>query len=390
MNHAHSIHFVHPQAEGASTRRVLVWSHTHQADKVYSRDRVVYRLLERIGAQLAFFRPGISALGDLEARLRGLPAADAVWVPSFRQRDVAAAARFCRRLGIPLIFDPLISAYDKQVNERAKFAASSRAAQKLLKHEQALFGQAAIVIADTVGHASYFTEVLGVAPERIVVLPVGADESLFLPTPATPRTPGPRRVLFFGSFIGLHGIPTVVEAIRRYTGPPVAFELLGAGPERAAAEAQLGGLATPGVQVRFHDWLAIEQLGARIASADVVLGIFGTSGKALRVVPNKVYQALAVGRPVITADTPAFDVRFRAGDAHAPLALTPPGDPDALARQLAGWLAEDDATLAARGASARALFEDHFSEDRLAQALLQALAARDWGRNWGRDWGGTP
>ena len=38
-----------------------------------------------------------------------------------------------------------------------------------------------------------------------------------------------------------------------------------------------------------------------LASADAILGIFGTSDKALRVIPNKVYQGLAVGRAVLTA-----------------------------------------------------------------------------------------
>ena len=37
----------------------------------------------------------------------------------------------------------------------------------------------------------------------------------------------------------------------------------------------------------------------------MVLGIFGNTGKTARVIPNKVYDALATGRAIITADTPA-------------------------------------------------------------------------------------
>lgn len=192
-------------------REVLVWSHKHTATNVYSRDRVAYRILTQSGIHLRYFRPHSSPLADIEAMFARLPRPDAVWVPSFRLRDVAAAARYCRRNALPLIFDPLISAYDKQVNERTKITATGAAGKRLLRHERALFGRADIVIADTAGHADYFADTLGVDPARIVVLPVGADESVFqfqppLAAPAPQRT----QVLFFGSFIGLHGVPTIV------------------------------------------------------------------------------------------------------------------------------------------------------------------------------------
>jgi len=59
-----------------------------------------------------------------------------------------------------------------------------------------------------------------------------------------------------------------------------------------------------------------------------VLGIFGTSAKAGRVIPNKVFQALACGAPVVTADTAAARELLRDGESAL---LVPPGDPEALA-----------------------------------------------------------
>jgi hypothetical protein len=65
----------------------------------------------------------------------------------------------------------------------------------------------------------------------------------------------------------------------------------------------------------------------RIAEADLCLGIFGTSDKAASVIPNKVFQILAVGRPLVTRISPAIRELLepvpgcvylvRPGDAHA-------------------------------------------------------------------------
>ena len=52
-------------------------------------------------------------------------------------------------------------------------------------------------------------------------------------------------------------------------------------------------------------WIAYEQLPAELQRAGCALGVFGTSGKAARVIPNKAFQALACGTPLVTADTPA-------------------------------------------------------------------------------------
>ena len=73
------------------------------------------------------------------------------------------------------------------------------------------------------------------------------------------------------------------------------------------------------------------RLRSRIVGSDICLGVFGTSDKAARVVPNKVYDALAAGRPLVTEDSPAARELLHDGDDAL---LVPAGDGAALADAL--------------------------------------------------------
>jgi glycosyltransferase involved in cell wall biosynthesis len=80
--------------------------------------------------------------------------------------------------------------------------------------------------------------------------------------------------------------------------------------------------------VEWRPWLEYEQLPDAYRRAACALGIFGTGAKPARVIPNKAFQALACGTPLITADTPAARELLRDGESAL---LVPPGDARALA-----------------------------------------------------------
>lgn len=352
---------------------VLWWG---RFDPDYSRNRILRKLLADLGWQVRDFRPRLSGLGDWEARLRAVPRPDLVWVPCFRQRDLAAASRWARSNGIPLLFDPLISAYDKQVDERGKLDADSPRARRLLAWERKLFRRADRIIADTPAHADYFAEKLGADRGKCAVVYVGAEETLFSPRPMQARQPEEAlKVLFYGSFIPLQGPGTVIEAARRYRGAPVKWTLLGNGPLRKACEEQAAGLE----HVAFEDWLPYDQLPARIQQADILLGVFGTTAKAGRVIPNKVFQSLACGRPVVTRSAGAYPDDLTA-DARSGLVWVEAGDAQGLADRVAALAADRD-TLDPLGRAAGETSRGYFSESMVRQQLSEALEGLQAGRD---------
>lgn len=352
---------------------VLWWG---RFDPEYSRNRILRKLLAELGWQVRDFQPRLSGMGDWEARLRGVPRPDLVWVPCFRQRDLAAASRWARSHGSPLVFDPLISAYDKQVDERGKLNPGSRRAKRLLAWERRLFRRADRIIADTPAHADYFAGVLGADRGMCAVVYVGAEEALFSPRTMRARQPGESlEVLFYGSFIPLQGPGTVIEAARRYQGAPVKWTLIGNGPLRKACEAQAAGLDN----VAFEDWMPYEQLPTRIQQADILLGVFGTTPKAGRVIPNKVFQSLACGRPVVTRSADAYPDGL-AAETHSGLVWVQAGDAQGLADRVAS-LAKDRDALHRLGQAAGETSRHYFSESVVRYQLSVALDGMRAGRN---------
>lgn len=101
---------------GTEKKRVLWWG---RFDPGYSRNRVYQTLFRELGWEVDYFFVKVwPRLGDVEAFFRGLgkrPKPDLVWVPVARQRDIAAACRWAHRRGIKVVFDPMISAWDKKV-----------------------------------------------------------------------------------------------------------------------------------------------------------------------------------------------------------------------------------------------------------------------------------
>jgi glycosyltransferase involved in cell wall biosynthesis len=347
-----------------ANKTVLWWG---RFDPDYSRNRVLRRLLGELGWTIRDFRPLIGRLAAVEAEYRHIETPDLVWIPCFRQRDAGMAAAWARDRGVPILFDPLISAWDKQVFERGKFGEGSGRSKRLLAWERGLLAGMDMVVADTALHAEFFAERFGVPREKLAVIAVGAEEPLFHPAPPDRSQQGPVEVLFFGSFIGLQGPEVIVEAARLYEGPPVSWHLLGAGPllrrcRRAAKHLE---------NVVFEPWIDYARLPARIHDADILLGVFGTSEKAGRVIPNKVYQAIACGRPVITRESEAYPPDLRRPDSG--MAFIPPGDADALARAVSNWAEHRDG-LPALSANAVASYNCHFGNAAICEQLSEALA----------------
>ena len=205
-------------------------------------------------------------------------------------------------------------------------------------------------------------------PDRLrhktVVAPVGAGSAWFDAARPAPDRERPLRVVFFGLFTPLQGAVVIGEALGLLADrTDVEFTMIGTGQDFAAASAT----ASRNQGVTWVDWVDAADLPALVAEHDVCLGIFGTTAKARRVVPNKVYQGAAAGCAIVTSDTPPQ--RRTLGDSAV---YVPPGDAVGLAGAI-GELATERARCEALGQAAHELSLKAFAPREVVVDLRRRL-----------------
>jgi glycosyltransferase involved in cell wall biosynthesis len=227
------------------------------------------------------------ARAEMRLRRSNVNGSDVLLVGYPGQLDMWAA----KRHGLPVAFNAMVSLYDTLVGDRGRFSDGSLPARALLSLDRRAFRAADTLVADTAANASYMAELADL--ERVDHVYVGAEESVF---PHLWRQPEQFSVTFVGKLIPLHGLPIILEAARHLGEIP--FLIVGDGQQRSL----LGDLPA---NVKHVPWIGYRELASVYADSSVALGVFGDSAKTERVIPNKAFQALAVGTPLITADTPA-------------------------------------------------------------------------------------
>jgi glycosyltransferase involved in cell wall biosynthesis len=292
--------------------------------------------------------------------------ADAVLVLYPGSFDMLVLAPLARLRRMPVMFNAFISLYDTVVDDRKLASAGSMLGRVLRIVDRWSVRLADRVLVDTPAHAEYFVELGGIARDKVGVIWIGAQDDVIGPHPEV--TPEARRVLFHGTFIALQGLETIVPAAKLLERDDITVRIVGSGQEQATVDRLVAELQPANVEL--VGTVPLERVPIEIASAAVCLGIFGVTEKAHRVVPNKVFECAAVGRPIVTGDTKGMRSAFDEGQ----VVLVPTGDPEALARAIR-LLIDDPDTRERIGAAGHARYVEAFATEPLSRLLDEELHA---------------
>lgn len=340
--------------------RVCYFGHYNPS---YSRNRILMKALRRAGAQVV----------EVCSRERGLTRYRALFRKAVRipfdvmlvgfpgHTDMPLARLLCSLKRRPLFFDAFLSLYETSVEDRQLVKPQSFTATRLFWMDKLACWLADVVLLDTATHIDYFVQTFRIPRAKFRRVWVGADDDIMKPAPAA-LPPEQFTVFFYGTFIPLHGIDHIVRAakILQDAGDNVRFVIVGNGQTFTQVRRTANDLNVS--NVTFLGRVPYEALPNLMLRSHVCLGIFGDTPKAMRVIPNKVFDGLAVARPVITAETPAVHEAFTPGE-H--ILTCRPADPQALAQAII--LLKSDYDLRTRLSKlGYSLFKENFSIDALS------------------------
>jgi glycosyltransferase involved in cell wall biosynthesis len=320
----------------------------------------------------AFFR----SLSQLVAQWVGLirahrrtPPYDVLLVGYPSHADVLPATLLARLRRRPVVMDAFLGLYDTVVEDRQLVGAGRPLAALVRLWERTALHLADRIMVDTQENAQMLVRSYQLPPERVFAVPAGIDESTWQPTPL-PVDTSPFRVAFWGTFIPLHGVETLAQAaqILREKNESIEIEVIGTGQTAEHFAALVGALHLDNIVWR-PDVVPIQEVARLAERSHCCLGVLGTTAKAGRVVPYKVHEALAAGRPVITADTDA--IRRVLVDGKSAL-LVPAGNAPALAEAI-GRLARNRDLCERLARGGRQAYETHLSAAVMARKLDEGL-----------------
>ncbi len=320
-------------------------------------------ILRAVALKLAYFRLLLKYLFKVDNY-------DIMVVGYIGHLDMPLAWLLTRLPRRPLVFSPLISLYDTLVDDRRAFSDGTLMSRLLRWLDRWTCAKADLVLLDTHAHIDYFSDTFNLPRDHFKRVFVSAPEPGAIPAPTGPKPPDDRlfQVVFIGKFTPLHGLPYMVEAARRLRDEPdIVFHFIGSGQLSDEMRETVRRLALE--NVRLTEWIPYETIPQYLQGAGVCLGIFGTTDKASRVIPGKVFIALSVGKAVVTADSPAIRELLTDGDS---VVLCERGNPAALAGAIRG-LYEDRELLRRVAAGGRRVFLKHASTEQVGRSASDAL-----------------
>jgi glycosyltransferase involved in cell wall biosynthesis len=292
------------------------------------------------------------------------------YILGFRGYEIFWVVRLIT-LGKTLIYDHMMSPYDSLVNEHETIRKGGMLERAIYLYEKTILLASDLILTDTDLHRQYFHEVFDTPFQKIEAVPVGADEDVFRLVDSANTTIGSTQfeVLYYGSFLPLHGMDVILRAASILHDKPIYFTLIG-GNRLDLSEFHHMIEKLDLKNVTHIDWVEFEELPRYIARANLGLGgPFGKTGQAGRVITGKTFQFLAMAKPVIVGK---YNGNGNGFEDKMNCLLVPRGNEEALAAAIL-WAFEHEEKLTQIGQLGHDLYWSRYSIKQISGKLKRIL-----------------
>ena len=227
---------------------------------------------------------------------------DAIYVGYPGHFDVLIAYPIAKIFAKKLVFNPLLIFFTGFSEEQGILKKTSLLGKILKSGETLIYNLCDLVFADTPFQEKYLSKDFKVPQKKLRVLPIGADDKYYRYTPYK-NLSKKINVVYYGLYSPIHGVEHVIEAARLLrNNKNIKFTFVGIGQTFKVNYERAQKLKLPNVEF-FYD-VPMEKHPAIIEKADIFLGFLQKHPTVDRVIPNKIYQGLALSKVVLTADVP--------------------------------------------------------------------------------------
>jgi glycosyltransferase involved in cell wall biosynthesis len=212
----------------------------------------------------------------------------------------------------PIIYDFYLSLYDVMCNDRKLYSPNSLLGKFTYWLEKKSLKDASYIIVDTNELIKSLSNEYGIDRSKFTKVHLTINEDNVYPKEVK-RYKNNFTVLYVGSYIPLHGTPTIIEAAKivEELGEDVEFLMIGQGPQLQECQELASRYNLKNIE--FKGFMPLEELNYYYNACDINLGLFNSGARAQSVVLNKTNDSFRVGKPHLTLKTPAMQEAFSDG-----------------------------------------------------------------------------
>lgn len=241
--------------------------------------------------------------------------ADVIYLPPMNNRFIKSALWASKAFNKKLVVEMYTSLYDTFVRDRKLIKPESKKAKLVLRKDILSLTKSDYIIHTSNHELTYWEKIMGISidPSKVFIAPICnifplASKKKFLQNDVL-------RICWWGTFIPLHGLDNILQAMKilKQTQAKVTCNLFGVNNEFFDSYLekihlyQINDFVILRKDLNFSNGLLPNYL---VDNCDLALGIFGDTDKADNVVPNKLIEALSMGLPTLTMNSPALKEFF--------------------------------------------------------------------------------